>query len=137
MSVCTAITSRSRSMTCSWTTTPGTSRRTPPTAGGRQRSVCDNIDPLLGALLAHRDAFGWINHTYRHLNLDAVSQAEIEAENQGNIDWAAGVGIDLEPGALVTGAHSGLANLAAVPPRPENPGMAAALRAQGIRYIAC
>ena len=106
-------------------------------AGWRPVPAGEQLDPLLGALLAHRDAFGWINHTYRHLDLDAVSQAEIEAEVQGNVDWAADVGIDLEPGALVTGAHSGLANLAAVPPRPENPGMAAALRAQGIRYIAC
>jgi hypothetical protein len=94
-------------------------------------------DPLLGTLLEHRDVFGWINHTYEHRNLDTLSQAEIEAEIKENVSWAAAVGIDVEQNALVTGAHTGLANLAQDPPQPENVHMRAALRAQGIRYVAC
>ena len=94
-------------------------------------------DPLLAALLVHREEFGWINHTYRHLDLDDASQAEIEAEIEGNVAWAARAGVEMDPGVLVTGAHTGLANLTEAPPRPENPHMAAALRAHGIRYVAC
>ena len=94
-------------------------------------------DPLLGRLLEHRDAFGWINHTYEHRNLDTLSQAEIEAEIKENLSWAAAVGIAVEQNALVTGAHTGLANLVQDPPQPENVHMRAALRAQGIRYVAC
>jgi hypothetical protein len=94
-------------------------------------------DPLLSALLTERHAFGWINHTFEHGDLDEVSQAEIEAEIERNLRWARQVGLDLEPGALVTGAHTGLANLMATPPRAENPELAAALRAQRILYLAC
>jgi hypothetical protein len=94
-------------------------------------------DPLLAALLADGGVFGWLNHTYQHLDLDDASQAEIEAEIERNIDWAAGAGIGLEPGAVVTGAHTGLANLTATPPREENPALATALDRQRIRYIAC
>jgi hypothetical protein len=94
-------------------------------------------DPLLSTLLEHRETFGWINHTYEHRNLDTLSQAEIEAEIQQNVSWAAAVGIDVEQNALVTGAHTGLANLAEDPPRPENVHLRGALRAQGIRYVAC
>jgi hypothetical protein len=94
-------------------------------------------DPLLDALVRERDCFGWVNHTYGHLNLDDAPQAAIEAEIKRNSNWARQLGIELEPGALVTGEHSGLANLAATPPRGENPKLAAALAAQAIRFIAC
>lgn len=94
-------------------------------------------DPLLAALLAERDAFGWINHTYEHGDLDELGEREIEAEIDRNLRWAADVGLELEPGALVTGAHTGLANLTATPPRPENPALVAVLRSQGLRYLAC
>ena len=96
-----------------------------------------DADPLLGALLSRRDDFGWINHTYEHTNLDLASQETIEAEIAGNRRWAGQVGIDLEPGAVVTGEHTGLANLTAEPARAENPQLAAALAAQGIRYLGC
>jgi hypothetical protein len=96
-----------------------------------------DADPLLGALLSRRDDFGWINHTYEHTNLDLASQETIEAEIAGNRRWAGQVGIDLEPGAVVTGEHTGLANLTAEPARAENPLLAAALAAQGIRYLGC
>jgi len=96
-----------------------------------------HVDPLLDALLTRRDDFGWINHTYEHINLDLASRGTIEAEISRNRDWAAEVGIDLEPGSVVTGEHTGLANLAAVPASAENPELATALAAQGIRYLGC
>jgi hypothetical protein len=94
-------------------------------------------DPLLAALLAEGDAFGWINHTYEHGDLDQLRQTEIEAEIERNLSWAIHAGVELESGALVTGAHTGLANLVATPPRAENPALAAALRSQGLLYVAC
>jgi hypothetical protein len=107
-------------------------------AGSRDAGAIGNGgDPLLGSLLEHREAFGWINHTYEHRNLDTLSQAEIEAEIRDNVSWAAAAGINVEQNALVTGAHTGLANLAEDPPRPENVHLRAALRAQRIRYVAC
>jgi hypothetical protein len=96
-----------------------------------------DADPLLGALLSRRDDFGWINHTYEHLNLDLASRATIEAEIARNRRWAVQIGIDLEPGAVVTGEHTGLANLSAVPATAENPELAPALAAQEIRYLGC
>ncbi len=94
-------------------------------------------DPLLEALLSDRDAFGWINHTYQHILLDDAPRVTIEAEIASNVAWARAVGIELEPGALVTGGHTGLADLAAVPPHGENPDLADALRAQAVRFVAC
>ena len=89
------------------------------------------------------DSFGWINHTWDHPNLDqgCATQNYIEAEIQQNTAWAAkpagtspgnpnagGLGLTSttdptvalgaqNPGAVVTGEHSGLANLL-----PGNPG---------------
>ncbi len=94
-------------------------------------------DRLLQTLLRRRDAFGWINHTYQHLNLDGVSQATIEAEIERNVTWAAEVGIELEPHTVITGEHTGLASLTEVPRCPQNAGLAAALVAQRVRYLAC
>ena len=96
-----------------------------------------DADPLLGALLSRRDDFGWINHTFEHIDLDLASRATIESEIARNRCWAGQVGIDLEPGAVVTGGHSGLANLTVVPASAENPQLAAALAAQGIHYLGC
>jgi len=94
-------------------------------------------DPLLDALLAERDAFGWINHTFEHRDLSDASQAAIEREIQRNLAWAADHGIKFEPHVLVTGEHTGLADLTATPPRGENRNLAPALSAQGIRFLAC
>jgi hypothetical protein len=96
-----------------------------------------DADPLLRALLSRRDDFGWINHTYEHMNLDLASRATIEAEIAHNRRWAGQVGIDLEPDAVVTGEHTGLANLTAMPASAENPQLATALAAQGIRSLGC
>jgi hypothetical protein len=94
-------------------------------------------DPLLDALLAERDAFGWINHTFEHRDLSEASQAAIEREIERNLAWAAEHSIEFEPGALVTGEHTGLADLTATPPRGENRNLAPALSACGIRFLAC
>jgi hypothetical protein len=106
-------------------------------SGRHAREAGLDVDPLLDALLTRRDVFGWINHTYEHINLDLASRATIEAEISRNRNWAGEVGIDLEPGAVITGEHTGLANLAAVPASAENPQLATALAAQGIRYLGC
>ena len=95
------------------------------------------VDPLLRKLVADRETFGWINHTYDHANLDDASTPEIEAQIERNVSWARDQGLELEPGALVTGEHSGLANLAATPPHCGNPQLDAALQSSGIRYLAC
>jgi len=101
----------------------------------RQTGVA--ADPLLEALLEERDAFGWINHTYEHLDLSDVPQSTIETEIERNFSWASTVGLEFEPRTLITGEHTGLANLAAMPPREENIHLAAALSAQRNRYLAC
>ena len=97
----------------------------------------DGRDLLLETLLAEPGCFGWINHTYGHLDLDEAPRAVIEAEIEHNFRWARDAGIALEPLSVVTGGHSGLANLAVTPPRPENSELAAALAARRIRFIAC
>ncbi|MFL5862961.1 MAG: hypothetical protein ACJ780_19665 [Solirubrobacteraceae bacterium] len=94
------------------------------------------VDPLLEALRRESGAFRWINHTYGHLDLDDADQETIGAQISLNTAWARNAGIALEPSVLVTGAHSGLANLAANPPRATNPAFAAALGAHGVRFVA-
>jgi hypothetical protein len=94
-------------------------------------------DPLLAALLADQDAFGWINHTFEHQNLDQATRAAIEQEIEQNLAWALRHGIEFEPHVLITGEHTGLANLAATPPRGENPNLAPALAAAKINFLAC
>jgi hypothetical protein len=101
----------------------------------RQTGVA--ADPLLEALLAEREAFGWINHTYEHLDLSNVPQSTIEGEIERNFSWATGAGVKFEPRTVVTGEHTGLANLTATPPRAENVHLAPTLAAQRIRYLAC
>ena len=75
-------------------------------------------------------------YTYSHCNLDEAPRAIIETEIERNVSWARRAGIALEPGTLVTGEHSGLANFEATPRRPENPERGPALCAQGILHIA-
>jgi len=101
------------------------------------REIGASRDPLLDALLTERDAFGWVNHTFEHQDLDGASQAAIENEITRNLEWAAEHGIEFEPDVLITGEHTGLANLTARPPRDENPNLAPALNARGIRFVAC
>lgn len=91
---------------------------------GRDDAVADNgTDPLSNALISNRSAFGWINHTYSHMNLDNATQAQIAGEITTNIAFATRWGLPINRRELVTGEHSGLAN----------PAMPAALDQTGIR----
>jgi hypothetical protein len=78
------------------------------------------------ALLLSKSLFGWVNHTFTHANLDAVSTTVARDEIQRNIDWARANRIPFDATELVTGEHSGLTN----------PSLPAALSATGIRTIA-
>ena len=68
-------------------------------------------DPLLPALQAVKASFGWANHTYDHPNLDCSTRAFIANEIQDNVRWARNKGFAVSAAELVTGEHSGLANL--------------------------
>jgi hypothetical protein len=89
-------------------------------------------DPLLTAFQKDKNDFGWISHTWDHPNIDigCASQSYIEAELNENNSWAASalglaeskeatatLGND-NPAVIITGEHSGLANLL-----PGNPGV--------------
>ncbi|MGA2011712.1 MAG: hypothetical protein ABSH51_14465 [Solirubrobacteraceae bacterium] len=91
-------------------------------------------DPLLGALVGEGDTFGWLNHTYGHRDLDHLPFSGLVSEIEDNVAWARAAGVPLEPGALATGAHTGLANLTATPPRDENAALARAQRIAGARH---
>ena len=68
-------------------------------------------DPLLTAFQANKATFGWVNHTYDHPNLDCSTRGFIVEEIEENTNWARAMGFAVNPGELVTGEHSGLANL--------------------------
>jgi len=126
--------------TARWSRTRGIRLDLACNGGGSRRYVFErgiDRDPLLDALLAERDAFGWINHTFEHRNLDEASTEAIEREIEENLEWAAEHGIEFEPEVLITGAHTGLADLAATPPRGENRNLAPALSARKIRFLGC
>jgi hypothetical protein len=89
------------------------------TAGGAS-------DPLTEALVEYAGEFNWLNHTFDHLDLDDASEQEIRDEITRNLQWATDNRIPVERDSLVTGAHSGL----------DNPAMAAASTACGVRWIA-
>ncbi|HET6449042.1 MAG TPA: hypothetical protein VFG31_08030 [Conexibacter sp.] len=75
-------------------------------------------DPLLTAFQANRTTFGWVNHTYEHPNLDCSARGFIVDQIETNTRWARSRGFAVNAGELVTGEHSGLANLI-----PGSPGM--------------
>ncbi|MFF8288579.1 hypothetical protein ACF068_05000 [Streptomyces sp. NPDC016309] len=111
-------------------------------------------DPAADRLVADRDAFRWINHTYDHPYLgceqdvgtvpwkcatDAdgspryVSRAEIDHQIADNRTWAERAGLPLRPDELVTGEHSGLKLL---PQQPQdNPNLAPSLTGNGIAWL--
>jgi hypothetical protein len=74
-------------------------------------------DPLVSAIQTSKGAFGFVNHTYDHPNLDCSSAPFIAKEINDNKAWAAAHGLTIDPTEVVTGEHSGLANS-----RPGNPG---------------
>lgn len=88
--------------------------------------VGQDCDGLTRSITAHRRDFRWFNHTYSHLDLGRLSVAPIAAEISENVAWAMKRGVELDPGELVTGEHSGL----------ENEALPTALGKTGIRFIA-
>ncbi|MEV7344322.1 hypothetical protein [Streptomyces sp. NPDC093544] len=111
-------------------------------------------DALTDQLVADKDAFRWVNHTYDHPflgcvqnvtvvpwvcstdaagNVQWVSQAEITAQIVDNRTWAATKGLDLDNTELVTGEHSGMRVL----PQQvdDNPNLAPALAATGVTAL--
>lgn len=113
-------------------------------------------DPLLAALRTDASEFRWINHTYTHLDLgcvpsggssglakcasdgtgavEYVTQDTIVGEITANRDFAARSAIPLDGSSVVTGEHSGLRSLPALP--EDNPHLASALAETGIAWIA-
>ena len=78
---------------------------------GSDRAVAaQGSDPLTDALLADKDLFGWINHTYEHRDLDDATTDEVRTEISLNTEFAAAHGIPIDATELVTGRHSGLSN---------------------------
>jgi hypothetical protein len=76
-------------------------------------------DPLADkfAQPAVNQAFGFINHTLDHPNLDCSTSQFITRQVADNLAWAKQRGLPVNPAELITGEHSGLANS-----RPGNPG---------------
>ncbi|MFI1767842.1 hypothetical protein ACH41H_38155 [Streptomyces sp. NPDC020800] len=115
----------------------------------------NGADALADRLIADRDQFRWVNHTYTHAflgceqdttvvpwkcrtNADGstqwVSRNAIDDEIAGNRVWGQSRGLPLQTDELVTGEHSGLRIL---PQQPDdNPNLAPALADEGIDWIA-
>ncbi|GAA2450720.1 hypothetical protein [Streptomyces glaucus] len=111
-------------------------------------------DPLADKLIAERDAFRWINHTYTHAFLGCeqdttvvpwrcattadgstkwVGRDDLADEIAHNRVWGQTAGLPLENSELVTGEHSGLRVL---PQQPaDNPNLALALADTGIAWL--
>lgn len=83
-------------------------------------------DPLTEALIERRGSFGWINHTYRHFDLDGLDEQQIDDEVRHNTDFGRSTGLAFDESELITGEHSGL----------DNPALPAVLDATGVRWIA-
>ncbi|EKX69270.1 hypothetical protein Sipo8835_12695 [Streptomyces ipomoeae] len=124
-------------------------------SGEAWKEANGGADALTDQLLADRNAFRWINHTYTHQYLGCVQdtstvpwscaknadgttrylgRAEISAQIRDNHDWAVAHGLPVQRGELVTGEHSGLRTL---PQQPDdNPNLAGALADNGVTWIA-
>ena len=77
-------------------------------------------DPLTAKFAdpAVRNAFGYVNHTLDHPNLDCSTAPFIRRQITDNLAWARAHGLPVASAdEVVTGEHSGLANA-----RPGNPG---------------
>ncbi|WP_395570562.1 hypothetical protein [Streptomyces sp. BK79] len=115
----------------------------------------DGADPLADKLIAARNDFRWVNHTYTHAFLGCVqdvsvvpwkcatgpdgstrwvSRNEIADEIATNRVWGETAGLPLEQDELVTGEHSGLK---VTPQQPvDNPNLGPALADNGIAWLA-
>jgi hypothetical protein len=112
-------------------------------------------DPLTTSMLAAKDRFRWMNHTYTHEFMGCQqdfsvipwrcatdpatgqpifpSQAFLDSEIAKNIAWATTHGVPIRAGELVAGEHSGTKIL---PQQPDdNPNFVAALTAQNITWL--
>jgi hypothetical protein len=89
-------------------------------------------DDLTAALLEHAADFGWINHTFSHVDFDDVDvDVDVDGETlrteiRANVDFAATAGLTIDETELVTGGHSGLGNI----------DLPSALADTGVRWIA-
>jgi hypothetical protein len=119
-----------------------------------QRSDNNGVDLLADELIADRDKFRWINHTYTHAflgceqdttvvpwkcatNADGstkwVSRTTISDEIATNRAWGQAAGLPLDTSELITGEHSGLKVL---PQQPDdNPNLAPALTDNGVAWL--
>ncbi|MEU6543700.1 hypothetical protein [Streptomyces sp. NPDC046859] len=124
-------------------------------SGEEWKTEHGGTDALTARLLADRDQYRWINHTYTHPFLGCVqdtstvpwscarnadgsvrymSRSEISAQIRDNHTWGVAEGLPLDRTELVTGEHSGLKTL---PQQPaDNPDLAGALADNGVRWIA-
>lgn len=120
-----------------------------------QRSDNNGVDQLADKLVADRDQFRWVNHTYTHAFLGCeqnttvvpwtcqtnpdgstkwVSRSAIDNEIATNRVWGHLNGLPLDDDELVTGEHSGLKIL---PQQPQdNPNLAPALADNGVKWLA-
>ncbi|OIJ62569.1 hypothetical protein [Streptomyces mangrovisoli] len=120
-----------------------------------EREDNDGTDQLADKLIADKNQFRWINHTYTHPFLGCVqnttvvpwvcqttasgatqwvSQSDINGEIANNKAWAQTNGLTLDSSELVTGEHSGLKVL---PQQTvDNPNLAPALAANGVTWLA-
>lgn len=111
-------------------------------------------DPLATQLIADRNAYRWVNHTYTHPYLGCVqdvsvvpwkcrtttagatvwtSKGDITAQIKDNTAWAAQHGLTVNKQELLTGEHSGLRIL---PQQPlDNPNLATSLTATGVTVL--
>ncbi|MFD7666776.1 hypothetical protein [Streptomyces sp. NPDC059788] len=124
-------------------------------SGEEWKSEHGGTDAMADRLLADKDDYRWVNHTWTHPFLGCVqdtsvvpwrcskdlfgstrwvSRAEIAGEIEKNHAWGVSRGLSLDPSELVTGEHSGLKSL---PQQPQdNPNLAPALAATGVKWLA-
>ncbi|MEU4952728.1 hypothetical protein ACFYN3_29505 [Streptomyces lavendulae] len=120
-----------------------------------QREDNNGADELADTLIAQRDRFRWINHTYTHAYLGCeqdvtavpwkcatlpggatkwVGRTAISDEIALNRVWGQSSGLPLQNDELVTGEHSGMKLL---PQQPQdNPNLALALADNGVKWLA-
>lgn len=120
-----------------------------------ERSDHNGADALADKLIADRNQFRWVNHTYTHAflgcqqdvtvvpwkcatNADGstkwVSRQDISDEIALNRVWGQSAGLPLQNDELVTGEHSGLRIL---PQQPaDNPNLGPALTDNGVAWLA-
>ncbi|UUU34469.1 hypothetical protein JIX56_34060 [Streptomyces sp. CA-210063] len=124
-------------------------------SGEEWKAANGGTDALTDRLLADKNAYRWINHTYTHQYLGCVQdtstvpwscaknadgstrylgRADIAGQIRDNHDWGVAHGLPVRRDELVTGEHSGLRTL---PQQPDdNPNLAGALADNAVTWIA-